>query len=360
MVPIDAFPGNHRPNRRAVLSGALVLGAAAFTPLATAGQAYAAGPVIAGCAAWGARPASAPLTILAARPHKIIVHHTATANVTDYSQSHAHGLARAIQNHHMDSRGFIDSGQHFTISRGAYVLEGRHSSLATLQEGTRTVEAAHCTGQNTIAIGIENEGEYTSVDPRSQQYAALVDLCTQICRQYGLRPYQIYGHRDFNNTNCPGDRLYALLPQLRRDVAARIGGDPTAPVWPVVRSTNSGERVRTLQYLLTGRGHTLTVDGVFGAGTEAAVRDFQTTNRCSVDGVAGNQTWSQLNAPVVRGTSGQAVKAVQSQLTAHSIPTTVDGVFGQGTEAGVKSFQASRRLPDDGVVDARTWSRLLA
>ncbi|GAA4908409.1 N-acetylmuramoyl-L-alanine amidase [Streptomyces coeruleoprunus] len=350
------------PHRRAVLTGALALGAAAaLTPLGPAGRAYAAaGPLISDCAAWGARPPSSPVNVLAARPHKIIVHHTATANVTDYSQAHAFALARSIQKFHMDSRGWIDSGQHFTISRGAHVVEGRHQSLATLQAGSGTVEGAHCTGQNTIAIGIENEGTYDTVDPRGQQYAALLDLCTHICRQYGLRAYQIYGHRDFNNTACPGDRLYALLPQLRRDVAARIGGDPTAPVWPVVRSSETGERVRTLQYLLTGRGATLTVDGSFGPATEAAVRDFQTLNRAYVDGIAGNQTWHHLAMPVARGASGQAVKAVQSQLTAHGTPTTVDGIFGSGTEAGIRTFQTSRGLPSDGVVDARTWSRLLA
>ena len=31
-----------------------------------------------------------------------------------------------------------------------------------------------------------------------------------------------YRHRDFNDTECPGDVLYAMLPQLRKDVAARM------------------------------------------------------------------------------------------------------------------------------------------
>ncbi|WP_254711842.1 N-acetylmuramoyl-L-alanine amidase [Streptomyces sp. TRM64462] len=363
MASTDASWGRHRPSRRSLLSGlsgAFVAGAAASTTLGTAGRAHAAGPVIADCAAWGARPPSSPVTLTAGRPHKILVHHTATANSTDYSAAHAYALARSIQNDHMNRPGWIDSGQHFTISRGAHIMEGRHSSLSTLRGGTRMVESAHCTGQNSVAIGIENEGTYTSVAPPGRQYAALVALCEEICRRYGLRAYQIYGHRDFNNTACPGDRLYALLPQLRRDVAARIGGDPAAPVWPVVRSGDSGERVRTLQYLLNTRGAALVADGRFGPGTEAAVREFQGTARASVDGIAGNQTWSQLSVPLARGATGQAVEAVQSQLAAHSLPTAVDGIFGSGTESGVRSFQSSRGLPSDGVVDARTWSRLLA
>ncbi|MGR4880605.1 peptidoglycan recognition family protein [Streptomyces sp. LARHCF249] len=210
--------------RRAVLRGGFVLAAGAALPLATAGRAYsAAGPNVIGCATWGARAASEPVVILANRPERIIVHHTATANVTDYSRRRAFALARAIQTYHMDAHGWIDTGQHFTVSRGAFVMEGRHNSLAQLRAGTRQVRAAHCVGQNTVAIGIENEGTYTSQAPPAAQYATLADLCAHICGQYGLPASEIYGHRDFNATSCPGDRLYALLPTLRRDVATRLG-----------------------------------------------------------------------------------------------------------------------------------------
>ncbi|MGW3661313.1 peptidoglycan recognition protein family protein [Streptomyces sp. NPDC005151] len=346
--------------RRAVLGGAVALGTGALLPFRSAGPAYAAGPVISGCAQWGARQPSSAVNVLPTIPHKIIVHHTATANSTDYSQAHSFAIARSIQAHHMDVKGWIDSGQHFTISRGAHILEGRHSSAATLAAGTQYIESAHCTEQNTVAVGIETEGTYNTEEPRPAQYSALVQLCTHICRQYGLRAYQIYGHRDFNNTDCPGDRLYALLPQLRADVAAAIGGDPTAPVWPALRSGDTGERVKALQYLLVGRGALLTVDSSFGALTEAAVRDFQSACKAVVDGVAGRQTWNQLVAPLRRGDAGDAVRAVQSRLVSLGWTLVVDGQFGSGTQSAVVSFQSSKGLPADGVVDARTWSRLLA
>ncbi|MFE7409438.1 peptidoglycan recognition protein family protein [Streptomyces laurentii] len=347
--------------RRSLLAGALSLGTALTTLGTGAGRAWAAdGPLVSGCEAWGARPPKSPVKVLPARAQKILVHHTATPNVTDYGQAQAFALARIMQADQMDVRGWIDTGQHFTISRGAFVTEGRHGSLAALDSGTQFVEAAHCPGQNTVAIGIENEGTYTTEEPRPEQYATLVALCVRICLQYGIRPYQIYGHRDFHNTECPGDRLYARLPQLRADVAARIGGDPTAPVWPVVGTGEVSERVRVLQYLLVQRGATITPDGAFGPATEAAVRAFQKQIEAAVDGVAGNQTWNQLCAPVAQGAAGEAVTAVQGRLTGLGFPTTADGVFGPGTAAQVTAFQGSRGLPQDGVVDARTWSRLIA
>jgi N-acetyl-anhydromuramyl-L-alanine amidase AmpD len=358
------------PTRRSVLQGALAvsLGTAGFgaasgimSPAAQAATGAArALPPIAGCDAWAARPPSVPITMLASRPLRIIVHHTDTPNSTDYSQAHAFSLARSIQNYHMDHNGWIDTGQHFTVSRGGYVMEGRHRSLEALNNGGEDVASAHCIGQNSVSIGIENEGNYVNTDMLASHYAVLLDLCTGLCTSYGLRAYAIYGHQDFNNTDCPGTRLYGLLSRLRSDVAARIGGDPTAPTWPTVRNGDSGERVRTLQYLLRQAGATIDTDGQFGPATDSAVRSFQSTTGASVDGVAGRQTWNQAAILVARGMSGEAVRAVQSQLSAHGITTTVDASVGPKTEAGVKSFQSGASLPADGTVDARTWSRLVA
>ncbi|WP_404962566.1 peptidoglycan recognition family protein [Streptomyces sp. 147326] len=251
--------------RRSVLTGGFTLAAAAALPLAAAGRAHsAAGPDVIGCAAWGARAPSEPVVVLANRPERIVVHHTATANVTDYSRQRAFALARAIQTYHMDAQGWIDTGQHFTVSRGAFVLEGRHNSLAELRAGTRQVRAAHCVGQNTVSIGIENEGTYTSQAPPAAQYAMLADLCAHVCGQYGLPASEIYGHRDFNATSCPGDRLYALLPALRKDVADRLGTplqdpepdpepDPESDrVWDLVRQASDPPAAAYAEYLPAG------------------------------------------------------------------------------------------------------------
>lgn len=179
-------------------------------------------PAIASCAAWGARPPSGPVTVLDQRPVKIIVHHTALANSTDYSLAHAYQDSRDIQDLHMDTNGWLDTGQHFTNSRGGWVTEGRHGSLESLMHGQTMVEGAHCTGQNDVAIGIENEGNYVSVDPPAALYDKLIELCAFICQQYAIAPTQIFGHQDFNSgTQCPG-RLEQRLPDLRTQVAARL------------------------------------------------------------------------------------------------------------------------------------------
>jgi lysozyme family protein len=47
--------------------------------------------------------------------------------------------------------------------------------------------------------------------------------------------------------------------------------------WPLVKRGSQGHPVPALQYLLRDRGrHHVTVDGIFGPKTEAAVEQFQT------------------------------------------------------------------------------------
>src|SRR5690606_5668050 len=214
------------PSRRSVLLGGLVLTGAAGG-LVRPSQAWASGsvaaPPIIDCAGWGARPPTRAVPVWNHRPVRIIVHHTATANVGDLSRGAAEAVARLIQNFHVDRRGWIDTGQNFTISRGGHVLEGRHRSLEVLRAGDRHVEGAHCTGQNVSAVGIENEGTYTAPAPPERLWDRLQAMCAYVCRQYGIAPTEIVGHRDFKDTLCPGDAFYAMLPRLRTEVADLLG-----------------------------------------------------------------------------------------------------------------------------------------
>jgi hypothetical protein len=219
----------HSLSRRGLLLGTAAAGGAALAVPLLARPGYAATfpnqiyqPPIANCAQWGARPPKGALTIDQSRANKIIVHHTAMANSTDYSQAHAFQNSRDIQNLHMDTNGWIDTGQHFTNSRGGWLTEGRNGSLYALLHGQTMVQGAHCVGQNDQAIGIENEGTYLTEQPPQALWSSLVTFCAFICQQYGIPPTEIYGHKDFNNTQCPG-LIHDRLPELRSSVAAQLG-----------------------------------------------------------------------------------------------------------------------------------------
>lgn len=64
--------------------------------------------------------------------------------------------------------------------------------------------------------------------------------------------------------------------------------------------------------------------------------------------------------PVRKGDRGNAVKAAQRELNAHGSHLTVDGVFGSGTDSAVRSFQKAHKLSVDGIVGPITWHALIA
>jgi hypothetical protein len=344
--------------RRSILRGAVLIGGGAAAGVWRALPAAAAVTPIP-CGTWGARPPSAPPTILATRPDKILVHHTETANRAATGPAAAYQVCRAVQNHHMDVQGWSDSGQHFTISREGYVLEGRHRSAETLQGGRAMVQAAHCPGQNDRAIGIENEGSYVASAPPAAVWDALVAFCTQVCTSYGITASSIHSHRDFHATTCPGDAFYARIPALRTAVAVRIAA-ARLRAWPTVSTGSAGIAVTAAQHLLRANGSVVAaVDGSFGSGTKAAVTGFQTRRGLTGGGVLGATTWEALVVQLRRGASGDAVRALQSLLAAAGRPVTVDGSFAAGTEQAVRGFQSARQLPADGIVGADTWFALV-
>ncbi|MFK4067304.1 peptidoglycan-binding protein [Streptomyces sp. NPDC029674] len=65
-----------------------------------------------------------------------------------------------------------------------------------------------------------------------------------------------------------------------------------------------------------------------------------------------------LNTYADYGDRGKKVKEIQALLRFHSVYVTVDGIFGKDTRAGVKKFQRSWGLNDDGIVGPKTWKWL--
>ncbi|MFI1965546.1 peptidoglycan recognition family protein [Streptomyces pathocidini] len=176
--------------------------------------------------------ALAPTSVVAPEPFTpglIVIHHMANQNVTDDSQEWAFEMQRRCQHSHMNGNGWRDIGQQLTISRGGHLMEGRDGSLQAIKGGKHVV-GAHTANWNTATIGIENEGTYTSALPTDAQWDKLVETCAWLCKEYGLAPMTaIVAHRDLNqpyrpgSTLCPGNAFYKKMPQLRADVATRMG-----------------------------------------------------------------------------------------------------------------------------------------
>jgi peptidoglycan hydrolase-like protein with peptidoglycan-binding domain len=143
----------------------------------------------------------------------------------------------------------------------------------------------------------------------------------------------------------------------------------TLTPWPVVQNGSQGHPIRTLQLLLRAHGHNLTVDGMFGPATEAAVKAFQTSKGMTADGITSAQTWSTLIIQVKKGSSGDAVRGVQEEFQFRAGEPgkglKVDGIFGPQTDSTVRGFQHALSLdvPSvvvDGIVGPVTWQALVS
>ena len=143
----------------------------------------------------------------------------------------------------------------------------------------------------------------------------------------------------------------------------------TLSPWPVAQNGSQGHPIRTLQFLLRAHGHNLTVDGMFGPATEAAVKAFQTSKGMTADGIMNSPTWSTLIIQVKKGSSGDAVRGVQEEFQFRAGEPgkglKVDGIFGPQTDSTVRGFQhaLSLDIPSvvvDGIVGPVTWQALVS
>ena len=143
----------------------------------------------------------------------------------------------------------------------------------------------------------------------------------------------------------------------------------TISPWPVVQNRSQGHPIRTLQFLLRARGHNLTVDGIFGPATEAAVKAFQTGQGITPDGILSPQTWAALIIQVKNGSTGDAVRGVQEEFQFRAGEPgkglQVDGIFGPQTDSTIRGFQhaLSLDIPSvvvDGIVGPITWQALVS
>ena len=120
----------------------------------------------------------------------------------------------------------------------------------------------------------------------------------------------------------------------------------------MLRKGLSGEPVRILQGRLG-----VTADGIFGAATDEALRKYQADNGLEVDGIAGPDTFTAMGLHELvllqKGNRGETVKKLQTGLG-----LTADGIFGAGTEKAVRELQSSKGLDVDGIAGPLTLAQV--
>ncbi|MEU6511821.1 peptidoglycan-binding domain-containing protein [Streptomyces sp. NPDC046942] len=92
--------------------------------------------------------------------------------------------------------------------------------------------------------------------------------------------------------------------------------------------------------------------------TGAGLATATTASAAVSGGVCGNYSTSEPTLSY--GASGDAVKALQCELNwdMNNTSLTIDGQWGDNTQAAVLKFQGCAGLQKDGIVGPQTWSKL--
>lgn len=172
----------------------------------------------------------------------LTVHHTAIS-VAD-GQDPAEQV-RAVYYDHTIPRNFGDIGYHLLIDGNGTIYEGRSSGddmVPVFGGGSQWPplmnNAAHVGRFNAGNVGVCLLGDFTNAPPTEAAQDSLVQVLAILSTVCELDPLgrtdyvnpisgvtrtvdTICGHRDWAATQCPGNQLYPLLPELRSRVAAR-------------------------------------------------------------------------------------------------------------------------------------------
>lgn len=137
---------------------------------------------------------------------RITVHHTGEhAGLADLPEVE---VLRRIERYHRNERKWCAIGYHFIVGKDGRVYEGRPARY----------QGAHVLGENEHNLGISVAGDFMKRLPNARQLRALEAFLDDMRKRYRVAPARVFGHRDLNQSLCPGDALYAWLRKYKRAI----------------------------------------------------------------------------------------------------------------------------------------------
>jgi len=157
----------------------------------------------------------------------LVVHHSAgSTNAADFA-----AVVRSYWNYHANGRGWGDIGYHWLVDPNGVLYQGRAFNL----DGNKNIMGTHAGGFNTNSMGICVIGDYTNIRPSEIAVGTMNEVLAWKADERGIDPMgsslhnpsgnvqrHIVGHRDVTSTQCPGNRFYTMLPDIRRQVALLV------------------------------------------------------------------------------------------------------------------------------------------
>ena len=174
-----------------------------------------------------------------------IVHHTGGNN--KYGPADSPAIMRGLYAYATRTLQYCDMHYNFLVDRFGQIFEGRFGGI------TAPVHGAHSVGWNTNTTGIATIGNFQTTTPPAAMVASLERLIAWKFDVHGVDPTtpityvtagndkfppgtpvtvpRIIGHQDTWFTDCPGQYLEPLLPQIRAVVTALMAANRGWTSW---------------------------------------------------------------------------------------------------------------------------------
>lgn len=264
---------------------------------------------------------------------RIILHHADAKNCS----------AEDIHRWHLNN-GWSGAGYHFLVRKDGKVYRLRPEEKV----------GAHAYGANYNSLGICFEGDYMQEDMPEVQKEAGKELVAYLKNKYNITTVQ--AHRDVCATSCPGDKFpfdeivnsetnNKVIPQPQENV-------PKGNVARIQATLNERYGLNIAVDNIYGNETKKAL--VKGLQTEL---NKQFGSKLAVDGIFGTNTYNAC-INVRKGAEGNITYLIQAMLVCHSFDIDADGIFGPATENAVKDFQSRNGLSVDGIIGKNTFNKL--
>ena len=264
---------------------------------------------------------------------RIILHHADAKNCS----------AEDIHRWHLNN-GWAGAGYHFLVRKDGKIYRLRPEDKV----------GAHAYGSNYNSLGVCFEGDYMEEDMPEVQIKAGQELVAYLKNKYAISTVQ--AHRDVCATSCPGDK-FPFDEITNSETSNEIIPQPSLSenkgnVARIQSTLNDRYGLNIAVDNIYGNETKRAL--VKGLQTEL---NKQFGSKIAVDGIFGTNTYNAC-INVRKGAEGNITYLIQAMLVCHSFDIDADGIFGIATESAVKEFQSRNGLSADGIVGKNTFNKL--
>ncbi|MDP4000065.1 MAG: N-acetylmuramoyl-L-alanine amidase [bacterium] len=257
---------------------------------------------------------------------RVMVHHTVSNATNTFSSSAAN--VRAIWDYHANSLGWGDIGYNYLVDQGGRIFQGRYYNKFYATSNKVEVEGGHTYAYNDRSIGVAALGNFQTGSPSGSLNENIAKIVGYKIAPYGLgatarytdeigrSQYRVGAHRNYTQTACPGNNLYAKMGAIRNRAQTYRNAYRAQYDWDYAFVTKSSHYVN-----------------LYPGGTAAFYIDLKNT---------GTRTWNNTGTPVVHlGTDRpkDRTSRFSAAWISRNRAATFNDQSGGGTDANVNTIQ---------------------